>query len=168
MLLDDIDAGLALLPAKMTSPAARVLLYATNRQENPSRSPRQVVKVGGKLQPVGPAAGDYQFEKGGGVRGVLTHRSSSAHAREACRQRGVAPTSDAVFTAIQTDPVLAAALARLLYYTDPKPLPALGDEQGNWELYLRTWRPGAYSRQPDELRAKWAESYADAMKANGY
>lgn len=168
MLLDDIDAGLALLPSKMRTPAARVLLYATSRQENPKRSPRQLVKVDGKLQPIGPAAGDYQFEKGGGVRGVLTHRASSAYAREACRRRGVAATSDAVFTAIQTDPMLAAALARLLYYTDPKPLPSVGDEQGAWELYLRTWRPGAYARQPEELRAKWVKSYAEAVKACGY
>lgn len=168
MLLEDIDAGLALTPTKMRTAAARVLLYATSRQENPTRSPRQLVKVDGKLQPIGPAAGDYQFEKGGGVRGVLTHPASAAHAREVCGQRGVAPTSDAVFTAIQTDPVLAAALARLLYYTDPKPIPAVGDEQGAWELYLRTWRPGAYARQPEELRAKWVESYANALKANGY
>lgn len=168
MLLDDIDAGLALLPSKMGSPAARVLLYATNRQENPARSPRQIVKVDGRLQPVGPAAGDYQFEKGGGVKGVLTHPASSRYAQACCFARDVLHSPDDVFKAIQTDPVLAAALARLLYYTDPKALPALGDEQGNWDLYLRTWRPGAYSRQPDELRAKWAKSYADAMKANGY
>lgn len=168
MLLDDIDAGLALLPTKMRTPAARVLLQATNRQENPTRSPRQLVKVDGKLQPIGPAAGDYQFEKGGGVRGVLTHPASAAHAREACRLRGYAPSASEVFTAIQVDPVLAAALARLLYYTDPKALPALGDEQGAWELYLRTWRPGAYDRQPDELRAKWSKSYAEAVKASGY
>lgn len=168
MLLDDIDAGLALLPSKMRSPAARVLLYATNRQENPNRSPRQIVKVDGKLQPIGPAAGDYQFEKGGGVKGVLTHPASAAHARQCCRARGYSPSLSEVFTAIQTDAVLAAALARLLYYTDPKALPTLGDEQGNWGLYLRTWRPGAYARQPDELRAKWSKSYADAMKANGY
>lgn len=168
MLLDDIDAGLALLPAKMRSPAARVLLYATNRQENPTRSPRQIVKVDGRLQPIGPAAGDYQFEKGGGVKGVLTHPASSRYAQACCFVRDVLHSPDDVFKAIQTDPVLAAALARLLYYTDPKALPALGDEQGNWELYLRTWRPGAYARQPDELRAKWAKSYADAMKANGY
>ena len=168
MLLDDIDAGLALLPSKMRTTAARVLLYATNRQENPNRSPRQIVKVDGKLQPIGPAAGDYQFEKGGGVKGVLTHPASSRYAQACCFVRGVLHTPDKVFTAIQTDAVLAAALARLLYYTDPKALPILGDEQGNWELYLRTWRPGAYARQPDELRAKWTKSYADAMKAYGY
>jgi len=168
MLLDDIDAGLALLPSKMRTPAARVLLYATNRQENPNRCARQIVKVDGKLQPIGPTAGDYQFEKGGGVKGVLTHPASSRYAQACCFVRGVLHTPDDVFKAIQTDPVLAAALARLLHYTDPKALPALGDEQGNWELYLRTWRPGAYARQPDELRAKWSKSYAEAMKANGY
>lgn len=167
-LKDDIESGLQMLPAKMRTDAARVLLFATSRQENPERSPRQIIKVNGKLSAAGPAAGDYQFEKGGGVTGVLSHRASAALARQVCAERGVITSIDNVFAAIQYDSVLAAALARLLYYTDPKALPALGDEQGAWELYLRTWRPGAYARQPDELRAKWSKSYAEAVKACGY
>ncbi len=169
-LKTDIEAGLALLLPKPTpSDGARVLLYSTNRQENPARSPRQLISKDGRLQPVGPAAGDYQFEKGGGLRGVLNFGGlTTQRAQSACKARGVQPTADAVFTAIQTDPILAAAFARLLYYTDPFPLPAVGDEAGAWALYLRTWRPGASDRQPVELRAKWRKSYADAMKAYGF
>lgn len=157
-LQKDIDAGLALLPPKMDSLAAYVLLYATNRQENPKRLPQQVG---------GPAVGDYQFEKGGGVKGVLTHSAVRALTVKVCDERNLACTSDSIYEALKTDPVLAAALARLLYYTDPKALPAVGDEAGAWALYLRTWRPGAYARQPEELRAKWKKNYADAMKAYG-
>lgn len=154
----DIAAGLALLPPKMDTLSASVLLYATSRQENPKRLAQQVG---------GPAVGDYQFERGGGVRGVMTHHSVADITRHVCNERGVAFAAGPIYEALKNDPILAAALARLLYYTDPKPLPLAGDEAGAWELYLRTWRPGAYKRQPQELRAKWIKSYADAMTAYG-
>lgn len=157
-LQQDIEAGLALLPGRMNTAAAKVLLYATNRQENPKRLPQQVG---------GPAVGDYQFEKGGGVKGVLTHKAVRMWTDSCCNERGVAPTLDAVYEALKTDPVLAAALARLLYYTDHQALPFLYEEDRAWALYLRTWRPGAYDRQPEELRAKWKKNYADALKAYG-
>lgn len=155
-LKTDIAAGLALLPAKMNSLGASVLLYATNRQENPKRLPQQVG---------GPAVGDYQFEKGGGVKGVLVHPTVRSLTVKVCDERNLACTADSIYEALKTDHILAAALARLLYYTDPKALPVVGDEAGAWALYLRTWRPGAYARQPEELRAKWKKNYADAMKA---
>lgn len=158
-LKKDIEDGLALLPVTMRSAAAKVLLYTTSRQENPKRLPQQVG---------GPAVGDYQFEKGGGVKGVLTHKAVRSYAESCCADRSVPATQDAVYQAIKTDPVLAAALARLLYYTDPKTLPFVGKEDDAWALYLRTWRPGAYARQPEELRAKWKNNYADAMAAYGF
>lgn len=154
----DIESGLGLLPVVMRTAGARVLLYATSRQENPKRLPQQVG---------GPAVGDYQFERGGGVKGVLTHKAVRTYAEACCFVRGVLHTQDAVYEALKTDPVLAAALARLLYYTDPKALPAVGDELAAWQLYLRTWRPGAYARQPEELRAKWKKNYTDALAVYG-
>ena len=53
--------------------------------------------------------------------------------------------------------VLACAAARLLLFTDPRRLPALGDADDAWRLYLRTWRPG----RPH--RATWPELYAQAL-----
>lgn len=154
----DIEAGLALLPVTMRTAHAKVLLYATSRQENPKRLPKQVG---------GPAVGDYQFESGGGVKGVLEHPSTASLATSVCKARGIAASRLTVYEALQTDPILAAAFARLLYYTDPGRLPVVGDEQGAWDLYLHTWRPGAFKRQPEELRAKWSKSYNDAMVAYG-
>lgn len=154
----DIEAGLALLPVTLRTAQAKILLYATSRQENPKRLPKQVG---------GPAVGDYQFESGGGVRGVLEHSSTSALAASVCKARGIAVLRLTVYEALQHDPVLAAAFARLFYYTDPGRIPAVGDEQGAWDVYLRTWRPGAFKRQPEELRAKWSKSYNDAMVAYG-
>lgn len=154
----DIEAGLSLLPVTMRTVQGKLLLYATSHQENPKRLPKQIG---------GPAVGDYQMESGGGVRGVLEHPSTAALATSVCKARGIAATRLTVYEALQTDPVLAAAFARLFYYTDPQRLPAVGDEQGAWDVYLRTWRPGAFKRQPEELRAKWSASYRDAMEAYG-
>jgi hypothetical protein len=151
MTLDaDIRAGLALLPAKMNTKAARLMLHAISRQENPRRLEQQVN---------GPARGDYQFEAGGGVKGVLEHSASRDEAVLVCKARGVNPTRFSVYEAIGHDPVLAAAMARLLLWTDPKPLPAIGQQQEAWDLYSRVWRPG--KPHPE----KWPANYAAALEA---
>lgn len=168
-LKSDIEAGLALLPDALRTLDAKVQLYATSIQENPTRAPRQLIKKDGRLQPIGPAAGDYQFEKTGGIRGLLNFKNDRVQSmlRSVCAARQVPQTIDGLFDGIQTDPILAAALARLLYFTDAGALPKAGAEQYAWEVYLRTWRPGAYERDPKGLRAKWSKSYAEAMKAYG-
>lgn len=116
----------------------------------------------------GPARGFWQFEKMGGVAGVLQHRTTATLAMEICRARGVAVTAGDVHAALEHDDVLAAAFARLLLWTDPKALPSLNDAEGAWQLYLRTWRPGAYTRgtaeQKAALRKKWGVYYAQAMQ----
>ena len=43
-------------------------------------------------------------------------------------------------------------------WTDPAPLPAVGEIQQAWALYLRTWRPGKPHRQT------WDALYAQAME----
>lgn len=88
----------------------------------------------------GPARGLWQFERGGGVKGVLEHPASRQAAAKLCGMRGVYPSADKVWAALEFDDVLAAGFARLLLWTDPKALPAYMDD--GWDLYLRTWRPG--------------------------
>lgn len=148
-LISDIRQGLALLPPQMGTRPARIMLIAINGQENPRRLEQQVG---------GPARGDYQFEKGGGVKGVMTHAASKEHCKTVCKARGVQFDATAIYEAIGTDPILAAALARLLLWTDPKPMPAAGDEKAGWALYERVWRPG----KPHPNR--WAANYAKGMK----
>ena len=159
-----IEPALLLLPAKMESPQAVVMLLAITRQEDPEQRRRQ--------WPTGPARSLWQAEQGGGmVTGLLRYRVESIRelATGLCVVRGVAPAAADVWEAIEHDEILAAGLARLLLYTDPARLPALGDEAGAWDLYLRTWRPGAYSRgdaaQRAALRKKWAANYAAALEA---
>jgi hypothetical protein len=138
-----------LLPSKMNSEAARVMLYAIGLQESRFEHRRQIG---------GPARGFWQFEKGGGVKGVLTHPSSRKYATAVCEVRGVSPTAEAAYPALERDDVLAAAFARLLLYTDPRALPKIGDVQGAWDYYIRNWRPG----KPHP--GSWPDLYAQAVR----
>nr|WP_249363980.1 hypothetical protein [Bordetella trematum] len=162
-----INPALALLPPGMDTPAARVMLLSIGLQESRFEHRRQL--VGRPPRPVGPAKSFWQGEEGGGmVRGVRLHAATRSLAAELYRARGVAPSDAAIWEAIEFDDVLAAGLARLLLWSDPQRLPAVGDEDGSWALYLRTWRPGAYTRgtpgERNALRAKWASNYGAAMR----
>ena len=158
-----ITPALALLPAKMTSPQAELMLLAIGLQESELKYRRQHGN--------GPARSLWQAEQGGGmVAGLLGFHKQDVQdlARGLCAVRGVPAQARAVWEAIEHDDVLAAGLARLLLYTDPARLPGLGDKEGAWQLYLRTWRPGAFNRgtaaKRAELRQKWAKYYAQALE----
>ena len=150
-----IEPALALLPARMDTPAARVMLLAIGLQESRFVHRRQIG---------GPARGFWQFEKGtrvsrGGVWGVFLHAASRDHLAMLCKSRGVAGDPEAIYAALEYDDVLAAGVARLLLWTDPKALPPVGETQAAWALYLRTWRPG--KPKPDS----WAGLYQQAVTA---
>lgn len=153
-----VSQALAMLPSAMDSPRARVQMLAIGLQESRLTARRQI--VGG--QPVGPAKGYWQFERGGGCKGVVEHPTSRYWMHQVCEQRGVAFNATAVWNAIETDDVLAAAAARLLLFTDPKRLPELGDANGAWNLYVRTWRPGKPHRQT------WDALYKEALSNHVY
>ncbi|MFY3134208.1 hypothetical protein ACOTF1_24495 [Achromobacter ruhlandii] len=133
-----VSPALALLPTRMDTPAARVMLLAIGLQESRFVHRRQIG---------GPARGLWQFEKGtrasrGGVWGVYLHPASKDRLAALCKARSVACDPDAIYAALEYDDVLAAGVARLLLWTDPKALPPVGDADAGWALYLRTWRPG--------------------------
>lgn len=138
-----IGPGLALLPTAMDSRKARVMIRSTFLQESRMKYRAQIVDGGGK----GPARGLGQFERGGGVKGVLTHPASKALAQSVCASRRVSADPRSVWLALETDDVLAAAFARLLLWTDPRPLPELSDTDGAWDCYVRNWRPGKPHRK---------------------
>jgi len=126
-----IEPALDLLPSRMDSAEARVMLLAIGLQESRFLHRKQIK---------GPARGFWQFERGGGVVGVLNHASTAHHANLICQARGVEPMSTDVYMALEKDDVLAAAFARLLLWTDPYPIPS--EKDAAWALYERTWRPG--------------------------
>ena len=148
-----INPALHLLPPALDTRSARVMLVAIGLQESGLRERVQIVQGGGK----GPARGLWQFERGGGVRGVLTHLQTAPLALRVCMARQVQPVTSVVWGELETDDVLAAAFARLLLYSDPQIMPT--DSAGGWALYLRTWRPG--KPKPDT----WAEFYSQAQRA---
>jgi hypothetical protein len=161
-----IDPALRLLPPKMDTPGARVLLLAIAQQESDLRDRRQLLAVKDKktghivLRPLGAGKSFWMGEVGGGmVHGVRTHPATKDLARVLYSARQVYPSDNSIWNAIQNDDVLAAGLARLLIYTDPHPLPKLGDVQGGWAMYAeRLWRPG--KPKPE----KWLGCYRRAME----
>jgi len=93
------------------------------------------------------------------VHGVRLHPATSAAAARLYQARGVQARDVAIWDAIEHDDVLAAGLARLLLWSDSGRLPAVGDADAAWSLYLRTWRPGKPHPQtwPDLYRQAVAE-----------
>lgn len=153
MTLDEIttsaiDPALRLLPRKMDTLEARVQMLTTGLQESGFLHRRQLIAVkdgngNTTLMPMGPAKSFWMGERGGGlVRGVRRHPATADLATAIYKLRGVRRLDSSIWNAIEGDDVLAAALARLLIYTDPWRVPALGDHRAGWAMYIRTWRPG--------------------------
>lgn len=136
--------------------SARALLLAIQMQEDRAQLRVQRLAGGG----AGPARGLWQFERGGGVAGVMRHAASKVAAREICRAHDVRFDGRDVWEALPRDDRLACAFARLLLWTDPRPLPAAAPagRQSAWEYYLRNWRPG--KPHPDHWPANWAGALA--------
>ncbi len=165
---DAINAAFKLLPVGMDSPAARVILLAIGLQE--SRFVHRYQVVQGRHGVKGPARGFWQFELGseaskGGVWGVYLHQASRYWLSIVCAARGVAFEPRAIWERLEHDDVLAAAVARLLLFTDAQRLPAVGDAVGAWDLYARrTWRPGKPHRQTwDAFHSRAREAVAGVL-----
>lgn len=123
-----------ILPTRMDSTEAAAMLLAIGLQESRFEHRRQIR---------GPARGFWQFEEGGGVVGVMTHGSSSDLAQEITGMLAYPFVSETIWSALEHNDVLAACFARLLLWTDPRPLPTYADgADAAWEYYLRNWRPG--------------------------
>jgi hypothetical protein len=145
-----INPALARLPMKLDSTAARVMLLAIGQQES-----RFIYRA----QVGGPAKSFWQFEEGGGVKGVMNHEATSALCFDLCKDRDVRFDRHAIYLAMETDDILAAGMARLLLYADAKPLPNPADPQAGWDCYIRNWRPGKPHRET------WDAFHANALAA---
>lgn len=162
VLRDALDPGLDLL-ASIGGPRrdarADALLLAIAGQESAWTHRAQRVKRRDGTWGTGPARGLWQFERPGGVAGVLQHRASARLARELCLARDVTPDPSPVWERLAVDDLIAAGFARLLLWTDPRWLPEVGDQSGSWQAYLRNWRPG----KPHADR--WPANYRGALSA---
>lgn len=152
-----VDMAFSLLPTSMDTKTARRIHAAIGWQESRYQNRRQVIEVQGQLKEAGPACGFWQFERGGGVKGVMNFGGQvSSLAMLVCNLRAVPWDRESVWLTLAKDDVLAAAFARLLMFTEPKSLPTTA--QGAWELYARVWRPGKPHPQT------WASAYAFALE----
>ena len=119
-------------------PRTRQLLLTIALQESGLRHRAQQLSSG---RP-GPARGWWQFEQGGGVAGVLTHPASATLARRLCERLRVRVQAADVWRCLEGHDALAAGFARLLLWTDARPLPSSTDAAAGWTYYLANWRPG--------------------------
>lgn len=142
-------------------PRAEAMMLAIGLQESRFIHRDQVVP--GKLAgQVGPATGFWQFEKGGGVAGVMQHAMTADIARHVAAASAIAFDRDVIWRSFATPAgdQLAAAFARLLLFTDPRPLPeaAAESEEAAWQCYVRNWRPGKPHR--DTWGGFWSQALA--------
>jgi len=138
ILVGAVDPAIALLhqlTGIVPTQKARVLTMAIAGQESRWAHRLQV--------PVAYARGFWQFERGGGVAGVLSHPGSRGKIAAVCADLLISCDVATVYEAIAWNDTLAASMARLLLFTDPRPLPEIGDVDGGWSYYLANWRPGA-------------------------
>lgn len=144
-----IVPALMLLPARMYSKPAKLMMLAIGYQESKFATRCQVLNGGRR----GAGRGYPMFEPNG-IRGVMNHPKTAQLVYALCHERDCECDLQAIYARVETDDILAFGLARLLLWTDAKPLPAVDDEHGAWDLYLRTWNPG--KPRPKD----WPESHA--------
>lgn len=148
-------AELSVLGIKATSQAARFML-AIALQESNLAYRRQLTGDG---KEAGPASSFWQFEVGGGCKGILRHASTSVHMATLCESYNVKPNPLSLWEAMQYNDVVAAIAARLLIYTLPHKLPSTAD--AGWQQYIDAWRPG----RPHPER--WAQCWKIASETVG-
>ena len=128
-----INPALEILGPQFADPRAKVMLLAIAQQESGLRHRIQ--------QPNGPARSYWQFERGGGVRGIMRHGVSSPHLRRVVALLDYKFDERVLHLAMTDNDLLAACMARLLLYTVPRALPT--NAADGWEQYLfDSWRPG--------------------------
>ena len=144
-----INPGLALLPVEMGCKRAKAFVAAIGLQESKFEYRKQIG---------GPARGMWQFEKGGGIKGVLTHPSSKPYIVDVCKRLVVPADIDLCYGLVAYHDALACCFARLLLWTLPRPLPDKDDVEEAWNQYVMAWRPGKPRKETWEgcYRSAWA------------
>jgi hypothetical protein len=142
-----INAGLQLLPARYNTTAAKAMLIAIGLQES---------RFTHRVQVKGPAKGYWQFEKNGGVLGVMEYHSTQSLIEGVCLKLNYPMDTEILYRALQHNDLLAVCFARLLLYPYPGALPERGNAMDGWHQYIQTWRPGKPHRET------WDDFYEQA------
>lgn len=138
-----LPAAYRVLPVPMQSARASAMLIAIGLQETKFLARRQYRN--------GPARGFWQFEERGALWGVVKHPASREHVINVLRNlrygATMAKNLPLFHDVLSHNDVLACALARLLLWTDSKPIPDRGEPNTAWAMYMRTWNPGKPHRE---------------------
>ncbi|SDC68687.1 hypothetical protein SAMN05428966_102115 [Massilia sp. PDC64] len=126
---------------------ARRFMLAIALQESGLAHRRQVV---GDTES-GPAASFWQFEQGGGCKGVLNHYLVASTMRNLCVDFNIEATPAGLWEAMRYHDIVAAIAARLLLYTLPSKLATTAAD--GWAQYTAAWRPGR--PHPDKWQSCW-------------
>ena len=159
LLKTAIIPALGMLDSTLDTPAARALLIAIALQESGLKARRQILEAGKPWWESKPGAANsfWQFERDGGVRGVLRHPGASAIVLPVLADLLYPPDPYAVHEAIIHNDVLACVLARALLYSVPDALPGLHETAKSWDYYVGAWRPGKPHPEvwPENYRIAW-------------
>lgn len=142
-----IPAAMSMLPQRMDSIEARVMLVAIGMQESRFEHRRQ---LGG-----GPAISFWQGERTGGFPLLVKHGATAAIARDLLKRMAYGEPDVTDFYALEHNDIAACIAARLLLWTHTKPLPE-GNAGEAWRYYIDLWRPGKPHRET------WDAFYLDA------
>lgn len=134
--------------ARFDKPQARVQAVAIALQETALRNRIQ--------QPNGPARSYWQFERNGGVAEVMVHAATGPRLRPIVTLLNYNFDKHQLHDVMAHNDLLAACMARLLIYIDPRPLPTTAAQ--GWEQYLARWRPG----KPH--KATWQDNWDNASR----
>jgi hypothetical protein len=105
-----------------------------------------------RITKAGPARGWFEFERAGGVRGVMRHPRTASKAQTWAALCFVRWEEHAIWRALEGHDKLAVGFARLLLWSDPYPMPTSPAEA--WNCYChRLWRPG--KPRPNDWKANW-------------
>lgn len=142
-----IPAAYKILPPAMASHEATAMLIAIGLQESRFIHRKQIG---------GPAMGFWQFESGGGWRGVIRHHSTAVYAQHVLKTLGY--DGDPGYEMLERDDILACCFARLLLYTLPGRLPGRFEKEEGWRQYISAWRPG--KPHPETWEAFFEQAWA--------
>lgn len=137
-----IPAAFALLPGRMSSREAHAMLLAIGLQESNFVARQQ----GGtkRTEGLGPAKSWWQFERNGGVKELLESSDTASVLGSVCDVLGYpVRTPASLHEAMEHNDVLAACMARLLLWRDPRTMPSKSAPVKGWAIYIERWRPGA-------------------------
>lgn len=144
------------------SDKAAVLVMTIAGQESNWQHRRQIGIGQYHPQTVG-ARGYWQFEStwGGPVALNDVQQKTPRQLAAICSYLEIPADELTLYEAVAWNDTLACALARLLLWSDPRPLPEIGDKVASWSYYERNWRPGA--PHPEAWPALYDKAVAAVM-----